>query len=396
MNIYLILTISIILFVTGVNYEYLYLILLSATLFVLFIISLFIKRKEKNRSAISILLVTLSILFSLAIIEAFSFFVAEFERNKPAAQWATDSDYPGNYFQQPLEFGSGAYEGIYRAHKIHPDGTDIFNVIYKIGKDRFRVTNQNLNTTRRINFFGGSFTFGEAVDGNETLPYYFSTLQPNYYVKNFGFHGWGVHEALAIMESNHDTKGNINFLLTSPWHSDRTRCIKGSSSSSKPMYKLNEFNKIVRNGICLTAINEGRDFVESTTTPIILSSPIFQSSKIGSIYKKFTRPKEVQNKEIIMYLKMIERMLNISNSRGQDFFIGFIKSSDDYLYGSYSNDSILEELHKLGIKVVDMTLSGTFESLQDKYIVDVEHEGHPSALAHYERAIILSNFIEKQ
>jgi len=39
------------------------------------------------------------------------------------------------------------------------------------------------------------------LSSNETFPYYFRELLPQYSVKNFGFHGYGVHEALAILET---------------------------------------------------------------------------------------------------------------------------------------------------------------------------------------------------
>lgn len=49
-------------------------------------------------------------------------------------------------------------------------------------------------------FFGDSFTIGEGVQDNETLPFYFGT-HANARIYNFGFHGYGPHQALALVQS---------------------------------------------------------------------------------------------------------------------------------------------------------------------------------------------------
>ena len=51
-------------------------------------------------------------------------------------------------------------------------------------------------------FFGGSFTFGEGVENDETMPYRVAVLaRGRFSVRNFGFAGYGPHQMLAQIES---------------------------------------------------------------------------------------------------------------------------------------------------------------------------------------------------
>ncbi len=56
--------------------------------------------------------------------------------------------------------------------------------------------------TRFVLFFGGSFTFGEGVEQNETLPFYVSELSPDYKAYNYGFLGYGPQQMLAKLQSD--------------------------------------------------------------------------------------------------------------------------------------------------------------------------------------------------
>lgn len=333
-------------------------------------------------------LAVLSIVFSIGGAEMYLHVTDEITL---PAKWAKDSDYPLNYFQQPLEFGTGAYPGVYRAHKVSPKGMDIFDVRYHIGSDGFRML-EKTSGLKRINFFGGSFTFGEALQSSDTLPSHFQSLSQDYNAKNFGFHGYGVHEALAILESNHDTKGDVNFLLTAPWHAERMRCIVGSSSSSKPVYKVKN-NKLMRSGNCLSEINSGnglKKYVHELTY-------FWKGSKIIALYNRIKKRKaeSIRDNEIDLYIKVIEKISFLSKNRGQKFVVGYIKSKKDYLEGTnFSNSIIMNKIRETGAYVIDMTLSIDAESLPSKYVVHSEYEGHPSAIANYERASLLDNFLK--
>ncbi|GJM33498.1 MAG: hypothetical protein DHS20C18_24990 [Saprospiraceae bacterium] len=50
-------------------------------------------------------------------------------------------------------------------------------------------------------FLGGSFTFGEGVKDNETLPIRFQEVLSDFYTYNYGFCGYGPHHMLALLQS---------------------------------------------------------------------------------------------------------------------------------------------------------------------------------------------------
>ena len=353
-----------------------------------------LKANKKN-----FLLVIFSIIFSIIVAEVY-FYVSNKIISGDYAEWSKDSDYPSKYSVQPLEFGSGAYPGIYRAHKVTNKGKKVFDVQYHIGSDGFRVIEKtSTSATHRVNFLGGSATYGEALQSSDSLPQQFQSLSPDYNVKNFGFHGYGVFEALAILESNHDTKGDINFLLTAPWHAERMRCIAGQSPSSKPVYKINKDNELLRKGNCLSEINSGNGY---KTIPFDKKYPkldyLSKLSHISDLIKKviILKSNSIRDNEIELYIKVIEKIGSLSKSRGQKFIIGYMDAEKNYFRDTkYSNSIVMDRIRETGAHLIDMTLSDEIESLPDKYIVHPKYEGHPSALANYERANLLSNFIKE-
>ncbi len=51
-------------------------------------------------------------------------------------------------------------------------------------------------------FFGDSFTYGEGVDDDETMPYFYSVASGKYQSFNYGFSGYGPQNMLAMLEND--------------------------------------------------------------------------------------------------------------------------------------------------------------------------------------------------
>ncbi len=88
------------------------------------------------------------------------------------------------------------------------DGKILYDVTYSIDEYSRRIT-QVKNPELRTNFvlfFGGSYTFGEGVNGNETMPFYVSELAPHYRPYNYGFRGYGPQQMLAKLQSSEMTQ----------------------------------------------------------------------------------------------------------------------------------------------------------------------------------------------
>ena len=346
-------------------------------------------------------LVLFSSFFSIALMETSFRLLNELSLPKKHAYWDENSDYPFSKqkvpYYQTSWLGAQAQPGQYRAHKKHPNKTTIYDVNYHIGFDRFRVTPDNeAIKPKKINFFGGSLVFGEGLNDNETLPYYFKRLNKNFSVKNYGSHMFGVHEPLAILESNLDTTGNINFLLTAPWHSLRLVCFRGKSAANKPTFELDDKLIVKRKGTC-------RDFENSPLKPlppipnkfIIAIQNSFISKKVGYVVKdKSLRSDLSKDEDIInLYIAIIKKMKKISENRGQEFVVGFIKANG-IDYRSFNNELIISRLLSSGINLVDMSLLNDQGVSPDKYVIDPNFERHSSAIANYERASILTSYLQ--
>lgn len=81
-------------------------------------------------------------------------------------------------------------------------GNIILDAKYTINKYGFRHTRSNENADETYLFIGCSFTFGDMLSDNETLPYYFSeALVFTKAVINLGVMGWGPNQSLRDVEA---------------------------------------------------------------------------------------------------------------------------------------------------------------------------------------------------
>jgi hypothetical protein len=89
------------------------------------------------------------------------------------------------------------------ASMLTKEGRSIYDVRYTIDERGLRVSPpcDCGDHTRSLLFFGCSYTYGEGVGDQETLPYRAGVhTGGRYAVYNFGFHGYGPHQMLAALE----------------------------------------------------------------------------------------------------------------------------------------------------------------------------------------------------
>ncbi len=97
-----------------------------------------------------------------------------------------------------------------KANKFLGDSL-LYSILYDV-KDGVRITPSSSDTTAEniIVFLGGSFTYGEGVENNETLPHYLGEITDStWMILNKGFSGYGTHQALSILE--HDLLTDTSF-----------------------------------------------------------------------------------------------------------------------------------------------------------------------------------------
>ena len=89
-----------------------------------------------------------------------------------------------------------------RAIKYHGEEL-VYDANYRIDRRGLRVSPpvQDPLVCGSVLFFGGSVTFGEGVEDEQTIPYVTGVMtEGRYAVDNFGFHGYGPHQMLAALE----------------------------------------------------------------------------------------------------------------------------------------------------------------------------------------------------
>lgn len=291
-------------------------------------------------------------------------------------------------------FGSQPKPGVFTAKKVASNGDVLYDTVFTIGPDGFRVTPKyGEKQTHRINFLGDSFTFGEGVADNETMAYYvgdlvnaqaankWSPLQ----VKNYGIHGWGIHQSLAVLQSDLDTQSNLNVVLTAPWHASRVGCADFFSLGS-PKYVLQDDGLVKRDGYC-------RSFGWVEHSPKALRG-LITSSKVFNLIQDSLLVTNDQDKQLALYLGVLKTIALESKKRGEDLVVGFIKADDQWFVGTYNNQKVIDAIKGMGIKVVDMTLADKNELLERKYYIH-ELDKHPTGAANHARAKLLLSNIAK-
>jgi hypothetical protein len=247
----------------------------------------------------------------------------------------------------------------------------------------------------RMNFLGDSFTFGEGVSDNETMAYYVGDLVNSQQqsadklaplqVKNYGIHGWGIHQGLAILQSDLDTKANLNFVLTAPWHSSRVGCADFFSLGS-PKYELQSDGLVKRDGYC-------RSFGWVEHSPKALRG-LITSSKVFNLIQDSLLATSDQDKQLEIYLGVIKTIAAESKKRGEDLVVGFIKADDQWFVGTYNNEKIMAAIKGMGINLIDMTLAEKNELLTKNYYIH-ELDKHPTGAANLARAKLLMSNVAK-
>lgn len=136
------------------------------------------------------------------------------------------------------------------------DDRYVYDVTYSFGEHGERKTEIDDGPTRIkfAIFVGGSFTFGEGVNGNQNLPYYFSQYSPTHKPYNFGRPGYGPQQVLEFVarpdlyEAVDEQSGVLIYTLISS-HIQRaigSMVVYSHWGHGMPYYFLNDEDQLVR------------------------------------------------------------------------------------------------------------------------------------------------------
>ena len=246
-----------------------------------------------QKQGVKLILIYTSIVpMCLIVGELYGFYLTKQEIKTESCNTSTSGSYGVDYFtQSPITGYKGKPNTTATAHKIDTsDNSTIYNISYQTDDFGWRITPSSDGSSNQcVLFFGDSFTIGEGVNGDETLPFYFGTEQKAR-IYNFGFHGYGPHQALALFLSGEVEKitqhcqSTIAFYESLPGHIRRANGFsQWERNNHAPRFALRD-NK-------LEWINRPSDFSSDSLSQKILAKIYSNIDK--SYLVKILRPSYV-------------------------------------------------------------------------------------------------------
>lgn len=176
-------------------------------------------------------------------------------KKNPKHEWYYSTQ---EYFQHDELLGYKPKSSIQTLAKLTIDGELVYDVVYSIDDYHRRISPVNHYGSRKkfALFFGGSYTFGEGVNDDETLPFYFSEFSSQYMPYNYGFHGYGPQEMLAKLQDDkfqEEIKERTGILVYTylNGHVDRaigSMYVFNEWGANMPFYTIDSQDNLIRKG----------------------------------------------------------------------------------------------------------------------------------------------------
>lgn len=250
-------------------------------------------------------------------------------------------------------------------------GKVLYDVTYSIDEYSRRITLvKNLgHRPDSVLFFGGSFTFGEGVNDNETLPFYVSELAPHHRSYNYGFRGYGPHQMLAKLQSSGITQevNEAHVILIYTLLDAHIARATGSMRTLEwghhtPYYIIDDDGGLVRKG----NFTSGR--------PIVTF--LYRAIGRTQFFKYFTLDyPSISDNHIRTTARIIEESRNAFRDkfRSDDFYVLIYPD-----YGARYATKMIPYFESAGIKYLDY--SDLIDTSGKEFHIDVDE--HPSAYAY--------------
>lgn len=258
------------------------------------------------------------------------------------------------------------------ASRVLYDGAIVYDVTYTSLESGWRVTPQFPEAETAVIFFGCSFTYGEGLNDEESIPYRVGELLGgNFQTFNFGFHGYGAHQMLAQIENGHldaiarKHKRILAYFITIDGH--ELRCSGHSLwDKSGPWYALESGQ----------AVYKGK-FADMPDPPTGAGIRFLRNCLI---YRALRAPKKY----------------NLDALR--DLHVAILAKTDQLLHEKYGSSLTValwpeapfaDSLRHRQVAVVDFSLLFPgYATNADRYTIP--HDGHPNAFAAGEAAKLLA------
>ncbi len=356
----------------------------SQLITIIFLVSIFLfllSLKTSKRFFLGFKISLLSIFLMLILIEiVLHFGIFNFENNNNI-KYEDNLDFSNKKFVNESDLGFSPNPGKYN-QIVKINNEIICNAEINITEDRLRNTifgnDKNSFDNVNINFFGGSYVFGHCLNDEDTIPSLLNTLDKKYNSVNYGFQGYGIHQALYILRNDKRSNSqDINILITAPWHNWRSLCLPDFTIGS-PRYKFYKKLNLIK--------NEGKCRDTFDIFPNILKRLFWAVTYRSKFYSLAQNAMYNFNKNNFeLYLEIIKEINRLSIKRNERFIVGFINSNVQEL-------NYFEILNQLNIEHIDLTLAD-YEQNRDIALVIHNNDKHPSSKANYLKANLIHNYL---
>lgn len=355
----------------------------KATAFSIFIVAAAVSfylayRFRRSNPMANMLLIAGTCSLCLAAFEAGTALMLYRSWASAASGWT--SPFPKGYIARHEALGyAPAAPGSFHVVK-RVDDRVIYETDYTITPGLYRDTPRSSPSAPTTVFFGCSFTFGEGLADDEALPYhYLALVEGDQRVVNLGFHGYGPHHMLKILQDGtyaaaigSEVKAVV--LQTAAFHINRVAGIEGHPGN--PRFKL-EGDEVVYAGpmyslsdrLLVKLLNQG-----FATSKFI--KPIFFHAKVTA-------------EDVSLYVAIVKKAEEIIRARyGIPLTVLYLDGYDENASGIGFTDAKIRALLELaGLKVVEAGLQDSSPSL--KPLLQIPGDGHPTSLANKLRAEVL-------
>ena len=250
---------------------------------------------------------------------------------------------------------------------------------YKILEDGSRFTGkEKLLNKKKIIFVGGSFTFGDSINDEHTIPFKIQESYDQYDVYNFGVSGYGTYQSYLNLKKIYNQNTDIEYviyLFISHHELRNTNLTKWleflTSLSNKPVFipyvKLDKNNNIIE----FSPIKY-KNFNLSKYS--VLITKIQKKLMQLKFYSKNNNNELIVKKIIIMMDELIKK------NNGKFIFVTLLSEQNKIdIFKNFSE--------KNNIKYLNCAIT-----LDEKLIV--KNDGHPNNLANEKYAKCISNSIK--
>ena len=284
-------------------------------------------------------------------------------------------------FQSDSVLGYKPEAGVMVGSQKSNGAQPIYDVSYHFGEDGCRITPESqVEGDPVVLFFGGSFTFGEGVNDDQTLPNQFCLAAVGTRVVNAGFCGYGTQQMLASLENGRwdSFLQGRDVIAVYVFIDNHVRRVIGSMhvvsrwGPQMPCYQLDSNGNVIR----------AKSFLAERRSLCGLYGLLAASNTLRYFDVDF--PPRLQPKHFALTARIIEqssRLLAAKSASSRMFVMLYPNSK--------TGTSVTRYLRNDSIEVVDF--SDFFSGDRDTY--RIPSDGHPNAIANQRLGLALAKTV---